>query len=106
MLGSSMPVILIIAGILIKLLAFVVRPLQQLQLLHENNTTIENAVLFGSLYFALPCGLLNVVVGIFALSRGWLKKVATITGIIVGGIGIILGILAWIYFFMVSSFVF
>jgi hypothetical protein len=101
-----MPVTLIIAGILIKLLAFAVRPLQQLPLMHPNDTTIENAVLFGGLYLALPCGLLNVIVGILARSRGWLKKPVVITGISVGVIGILLGLLSWFFFMTVSSFEF
>jgi len=104
MIGSSMPIILIIAGILIKLLAFAVRPLQQLPLMHPNDTTIENAVLFGGLYLALPCGILNVIVGILARSRGRLKKSVVITGISVGVIGILLGLLSWIAFSMLPSF--
>jgi hypothetical protein len=106
MLVSSMPIILLIAGILIKLLAFLIPPLQKLTLLHPNNTTIENDILLGGLYLALPCGLFNVILGIFARSRGWLKKPVVKTGISIGVIGILLGLLSWFYFMMVSSFEF
>jgi hypothetical protein len=70
------------------------------------DTTVENAVLFGGLYFALPCGLLDIIVGIRAQSRSLLKRSFAITGIIIGALGIIIGLLAWALFIMVSSFVF
>ena len=70
------------------------------------DTTVENAVLFGGLYFALPCGLLGLVVGIRAQSRSLLKKGFAITGIIIGALGILIGLLSWSLFIMISSFVF
>jgi len=70
------------------------------------DTTVENAVLFGGLYFALPCGLLDVIVGIRAQSRNLLKRRFTLSGIIIGILGIIIGLLSWALFIMVSSFVF
>ena len=70
------------------------------------DTTVENAVFFGGLYLALPCGLLDVVVGIRAQSKGLLKKKITIAGIIIGTLGIIMGLLSWAFMIMMSSFVF
>jgi hypothetical protein len=72
----------------------------------NTDTTVENAILFLGLYFALPCGLLDLVAGIRAQSRRSLKKRFTITGIILGILGILFGILSWALFIMVSSFVF
>jgi hypothetical protein len=70
------------------------------------DTTIENAVMFAGLYFALPCGLLNIVLGIFARSRDLLTGKAAVIAFIIGGVGILLGLLAWTAFIMISSFVF
>jgi len=100
--GSSIPITLIVIGIIIKLLAFATPSLQQLPLMDPNDTTIENAVLFGGLFLALPCGLLNSIVGSYALSKGLMKKKVAITGIIIGVLGILMGLLAWVSFYMVS----
>jgi hypothetical protein len=100
--ASSLPIVLIMVGI-IGMAAGAGRtdPVTGI-----TDTTVENAVLFGGLYFALPCGLLNLVVGIRARSRSLLKKRFTITGIILGILGIIFGLLSWAFYIMVSSFVF
>jgi hypothetical protein len=100
--GSSIPITLMVAGIIIKLLAWAFHPLQQLPLMDPNDTTIENAVLFGGLFLALPFGLLNIIVGRKALSEGLVKKRVSITGIIIGILGILMGLLAWASFYMVS----
>ena len=70
------------------------------------DTTIENAVFWGGFYFALPCGVLDVFAGISALSGGWLRKRSAIPVIILGSIGALMGLMAWVYFYMVSSIVF
>jgi len=70
------------------------------------DTTVENVVLFGGLYLALPCGLINIVAGIFARSKGLVTKIVAIVGIIVGTLGVLIGIVSWGLYIMVSSFVF
>ena len=98
--GSSIPIMLIVMGIIIAL----VSEFNTHDGIHD--TTVMSAVLFGGLYLAIPCGLLNVIVGIFARSRGLVKKKVAITAIIIGVFGILLGLLSWASFYMVSSFVF
>jgi len=70
------------------------------------DTTVENVVLLGGLYLALPCGLTNIIVGIFARSKGLVTKMIAIVGILVGVLGVLIGIVSWGLFIMVSSFVF
>jgi hypothetical protein len=98
--GSSVPILLII-------LAIIAAWLSEINT-HDGiyDVTAENAAMFGSLYLALPCGLLNIIVGIFARSRGLLHKGVAVTGFIIGGMGVVLGLLAWAFFITISSFVF
>ena len=70
--------------------------------MNPNDTTMENAVFFGGLYLAVPFGLLNIIVGSNALSKGLVKKKVAITGIVIGVLGILIGILSWVWFYMVS----
>jgi hypothetical protein len=102
--GSSIPIALIIIGIITELVSWLSARIHFVG--GPVNTTIENAVLFGGLYFALPCGMLNIIVGIFARSRGLVKKKVAITGIVIGVLGILIGLLSWSFFIAVSSFVF
>jgi len=104
--GSSIPITFLVMATLIKLLASAIPSLQQLPLMDINDTTIENAIFFGGLYLALPCGLLNIIAGIFAQSRSLVKKKVAITGIIIGVFGILIGILAWAWFYAISQIVF
>ncbi|MCX6082995.1 MAG: hypothetical protein NTW32_25990 [Chloroflexi bacterium] len=100
--GSSISIVLIVIGIIIALV-WTIHPDPVTGI---TDTTVENAVFFGGLYFALPFGLLSVGAGIYARSKGMLNKLFTTTGIIVGFIGALIGLLCWIWFMMVSSFVF
>ena len=98
--GSSIPITLIVMGIIIA----VVSELNTHDGIYD--VTVEHAAFIGGLYFALPCGLLNIIVATFARSRDLVKKKAAITGIIIGVLGILIGLLSWVWFSMVSSFVF
>jgi hypothetical protein len=93
--GSSIPITLIVIGIIKALMS-------------ESHgivdTTTEQAVFFNGLYLALPCGLLNIIVGINALSKGLVRKKVAITGIIIGALSIFMGLIAWSWFFMISAF--
>jgi hypothetical protein len=93
--GSSIPITLMVIGIIKALLS-------------ESHgivdVTTEQAVFFGGLYLALPSGLLNIIVGINALSKGLVRKKVAITGIIIGVLGIFMGLISWIWFFMISAF--
>jgi hypothetical protein len=100
--SSSIPVVLIVKGIIIALI-WTIHPDPATGI---TDTTVENTVFFGGLYLALPCGLLSVVVGIYARSKGLLKKGFVTTGIIIGILGILIGLLAWSWYIMVSSFTF
>jgi len=70
------------------------------------DTTLENAILLGGLYLALPCGLLNIVAGIFARTKDVMKKKFARAGIIIGILGICIGLVTWAFFIAVSSFEF
>jgi hypothetical protein len=98
--GSSIPILLIIIGILTEL-AKAFQPYTGIV-----DTTNENAVFFGGLFLAIPFGLLDIFAGNFALSKGLVEKKMAVTGIIIGGFGLLLGILSWILFHMFTSFVF
>lgn len=96
--GSSIPIILIIVDILIAVIA----ELNVRDGVH--NTTYMNAATFGGLCLAIPCGLLNIIVSNFARSRGLVGKKLAGTGIFIGAIGILIGLIAWIMLSMVFSF--
>jgi hypothetical protein len=94
-LGSSIPITLIVLGIIKALLS---------ETHGIVDATIERAVFFGGLYLALPCGLLSVIVGIKALSKGLVNKKIAIIGIIIGVLSIVIGLISWVWFFMISAF--
>ena len=100
--GSSIPIVLIVIGIII-VLGWTLHPDP---VTGVTDTTVENTLFFVCLYFALPCGLLSVLAGIYARSKGSLKNVFVITGIIIGVLGILTGVLAWSWFILVSSYTF
>jgi hypothetical protein len=102
--GSSAPIVLMMIGIIIEVVTWVTASLRPRTGIED--TTIENALLFGGLYLALPCGILNVVMAIFLQSKHKVSKKGSTTAIIVGILGILMGILAWVMFIMVSSFEF
>jgi len=68
------------------------------------DATTEQAVFFGGLYLAIPCGLLNIIIGINARSKGLTKKWIAITGIIIGILSILIGLIAWAWYYMIWSF--
>ncbi len=69
--GSSIPILVIVIGIIIALV-WTIHPDPLTGIV---DTTVENAAFFGGLYFALPCGLLSGVSGIYARSKGLLNKI-------------------------------
>jgi hypothetical protein len=93
--GSSIPITLIVIGI-IKALMSETRGIV--------DATTEQAVFFGGLYLALPCGLLSIIVGINALSKGWIRKWVAITGIIIGILSMLMGLISWAWYYMIWSF--
>jgi hypothetical protein len=94
-LGSSIPITLIVIGIIKAWLS---------ETHGIVDATTEQAVFFGGLYFALPCGLLSVIVGMKALSKGLVNKKVAIPGIIIGVLSIVIGLISWVWFFMISAF--
>jgi hypothetical protein len=100
--GASIPILLLILGIIVAL-GWTIRtdPVTGV-----TDTTVENAVFFGGLYAALPCGVAAAVAGAFARSKGSVNRKLALTGIMIGVLGILLGLLAWGFFIMMSSFVF
>jgi len=64
------------------------------------DTTTEQALFFGGLFLALPCGLLSLISAI----KARLKRAANIVGIVTGILCISIGLLAWAWFFMISAF--
>lgn len=102
--ASSIPLALMVTGILVELLdwaTYSLRPPTGIE-----DTTLENALFFLGRFFALPCGLINVIVAPSARSKGHLEKKAAVTATVLGVVGIILGGLVWILYIMISSFVF
>ncbi len=93
--GSSIPIVLIVIGIIKAWLSRTPGIV---------DTTTQQAVFWGGLCFALPCGLLNIIVGINALSKGLVKKKVVIPGILLGVLSVLMGLIAWIWFFMISAF--
>jgi len=76
--GSSIPVVIIVIGIIIGL-AWTIHPDPVTGI---TDTTVENTVFFSSLYIAPPCGLLSLIAGIHARSKGLLKNDFVAAGII------------------------
>jgi len=101
--GASTPVILMITGILMRVLGSAIPPIQYLPLMSPNDTTIENLVFIGGLYLALPCGLLTIIAVIFARPKGLLTQKLAITGIMLGALGILSGLLMWLYYYMIVN---
>jgi hypothetical protein len=54
---------------------------------------------------ALPYGLLSVILGILALVKGWGRKALAVLGILFGVLDLLLGALAWAWYFMIAAFV-
>ena len=102
--GSSIPITLIVIGILIELASWLVARVHFVR--GPEDTTLENALLFGGLYFALPCGLLNIIVGIYVQTKGFVKKKVSVTGIVIGVLGILFGSLSWALVIALSQIVF
>ena len=100
--ASSIPILLLVLGIIIAL-GWTIRtdPVTGV-----TDTTVENAVFFGCLYLALPCGVAGVIAGAFARSKGLVNKKLALMGIMIGVFGILLGLLAWGFMIMMSSFTF
>ena len=98
--AASIPILLTILNIIIAWVSEITT--------HDGiyDVTAEQAALFGGLYLALPCGLINIIVGVYARSKGLLKKKVAIPGIMIGIVGILLGLIAWALFYMISSFEF
>lgn len=102
--AASIPIIWMAAGLLIELLTWAtvnLRPRTGIE-----DTTLENALLFGGLYLALPCGLINLIVGPYARSKERVSRRVAAFAIITGLLGILFGVLAWGLFIMISSFEF
>ena len=98
--ATSIPIILIFIGIIIAIgWASRTDPVTGI-----TNTTVENIAFYGSLYITLPCGLISVITGIYALVKGALKKSFAIIGIAIGIIGILVGGLALTAYIVVASF--
>ena len=93
--GASIPFTLIIIGSIVALVS---------ETHGIVDATTEQAIFFGGLYLAIPCGLLNVFVGINILSKGLIKKWVAITGIIIGILSILIGLIAWVWYYMIWSF--
>ncbi|MBN1371460.1 MAG: hypothetical protein JW987_05930 [Anaerolineaceae bacterium] len=70
------------------------------------DVTFENAAFFGGLYLSIPCGLIAIIAGATARSRGLINKKIAIAGIVIGVLGILFGIVAWAWYAAVSSFTF
>jgi hypothetical protein len=100
--GSSIPILFILVGLLIEFLKFIAA--QYLPRQGVVDTTLENAILFCGLYLALPCGLLDIISGIIARSKG--SRILATAGITIGISGIIFGLLAWGLNYVVSQIVF
>jgi hypothetical protein len=93
--GINLPLMLI----LISLVNMSVLPTQGFV-----NVTPEHAAFFCGLYLALPSGVVNIILVSRALLQRQLKKSVAVTGIILGIVSILFGLLSWLWFFMVSSF--
>jgi hypothetical protein len=98
---ASIPVLLIAIGIVIALVAGVSTGSEG-----GMDTTLVHIIFFSGMFLALPFGILDAAVGVYARSKSLVSKKISIPGIVIGSIGILIGLLAWIFFGMVSSFVF
>ena len=97
---ASIPITLLVIGIIIELVSALKPPPAD----GIYDVTLEYLVFRGGLIFALPCGVLNIIVGIFTLSKGLVKKWAATTGIIIGILGFLIGLIAWVWYYMIWSF--
>lgn len=70
------------------------------------DVTYERAAFFGGLYLAIPCGLIAIIAGARARSKGWVGKKAAAIGIVIGSLGLLLGLVAWVWYAAISSFTF
>ena len=97
---SSVPILMLLTGIVIDFFCVLYPgPARGIE-----DVTIEFLVFHGALYFALPCSLLNITAGTYTITTGLAKKRIAIPVIIIGIIGFLIGLAAWIWFFMVASF--
>jgi hypothetical protein len=96
---SSIPIALLLIGIVIELISALQPPPPD----GVYDVTIEYLVFRGGLIFALPCGVLNIIVGIFALSKDLVKKSVAISGLVIGILGFLIGLIAWVWYSMIIN---
>ena len=106
-LWPSVTLVLASIPIVMTLLAFIQAVISEVTTTNGvYDVTYERAAFFGGLYLAIPCGLIAIIAGASARSRGLINKKAAATGIVIGSLGLLLGLVAWVWFAMVSAFVF
>jgi len=106
-LWPSVTLVLASIPIVMTLLAFIQAVISEVTTTNGvYDVTYERAAFFGGLYLAIPCGLIAIIVGGRARSRGWVNNKTAIAAMILGGVGVFLGLVAWVWFAMISAFVF
>ncbi len=99
---SSAPILLIILGIFSEAITLWRESLQPVRS-GVVNVTIRLAVIQLGLYLAFPCGLVNLIFGNFAHAKGLIGRKALNVGKVIGILGLLFGLCAWILFAMVSA---
>ncbi|MCG2785101.1 MAG: hypothetical protein L6461_08350 [Anaerolineae bacterium] len=96
---ANIPIILLLIGMLILLIG-VLGPAPEDGVY---DVTLESLVFRGGLIFALPCGLISIIAGGVSLSKGLLKKWMAMIGLLIGIFGVLMGLVIWVGFYMVSN---
>jgi hypothetical protein len=65
----------------------------------------EQAVYFGMRYIAPPLGVLSIIAGKIARAKGTASKQVALIAIAAGILQLCIGLVAWVYFFMIEAFV-
>jgi hypothetical protein len=97
---SSIPILLMIIGIILAVVS---------ELTARNgvyDVTAEHFVFMAGLYAAIPCGLIAIIAANAARSKGLVNKGVAVGGILLGVLSLLFGLVAWVWFSMISAFVF
>lgn len=105
LIGSSLPILLILLGILHELVSAWVASLNPIRS-GLVDVTVEHLVFLGGLYLALPCGLLNLIAVAQARSRGLVNKKIAAAASLLGVLSLLFGSIVLIFNYMISQFEF
>jgi hypothetical protein len=102
-LAADVPIAALILWILVQVATWWVQ--SAFRIYSPVDTTLEQAIFWNARFLAWPCAIFSLIASISSLIQRRTRKIA-VASILLSVPGILLGLLAWIFFFAMSSFTF